>query len=157
MINVCFAITCLLMIQGCTPILAVQPKEMSTNVSFDGDWSAVMIDTMPEQRASKLTLDCAHFSESFFVRVSGGIASGYLEADENYSFRTYVDESGNFTALIPTATQYQYARKLSTPGSEIVLILRGTLGTDQPTGQFVIADPALRYEGCTTRVKYISL
>jgi len=156
-----FVVACLMLTQACA---SLSPKsqnilqgEAASNGSFDGDWSAVMVQTVPKQKISSYIVSCAHFSESFFIRVKNGVATGFLEADENYSFRTYVDKSGVFAARIPTELQYRNLENRSGNESGIVLILHGTLGDTKPSGSFVIADPALRYQGCVTSVQYLSL
>ena len=151
----CIALVCLLM--SC----ASPQEEVSTDdvqlgdtSQYDGDWRAVMQETQSVQHANGFRFDCAPFVESFFLRVRRGMASGFMEADENYSFIVPVDRKGRFKALIPTNSAYTYKEAALERQSSIVLVLQGDLATDAKSGQFVIGDKAIDSQGCMTQVLF---
>ena len=124
---------------------------------YDGDWRALMVATEPQQYVQDLRFDCAPFSQPFFIRINGGVASGFMEADENYSFSAKIDARGRFSALIPTRSVYSYKEADVERKSSIVLVLEGSLTQRSQTGVFVIGDEALGGKGCQTEVKFEAL
>jgi len=124
---------------------------------YDGDWRALMQDTESVQQVEGYRFDCAPFTESFFLRVRGGVAAGFLEADENYSFTAPLDRKGRFKALIPTSSAYTYKDAAIERQSNIVLVLQGELAVNKKSGQFVIGDAAVDSRGCVTRVQFVAL
>ncbi len=124
---------------------------------FDGDWRALMRETESVQQVQNLRFDCAPFTETFFIRVKNGVASGFMEADENYSFSTPLDQRGRFKALIPTNSVYTYKDAQVSRESSIVLVLEGALSTRKKTGVFVIGDQAIDGQGCATQVQFVAV
>ena len=135
---------------------AVSQSELPQS-RFDGDWQAVMRVTEPVQQVQGWRFDCAPFTNSFFIRVKNGVASGFLEADENYSFRTSVDQRGQFEAIIPTNSVYLYKESPIRRNSRIVLELSGSLSGQKGSGTFVVGDEAVDGQGCTTSVQFIEV
>ncbi len=133
------------------------PPQEQLSTSFDGDWRALMRDTQSVQQVQGLQFECAPFTEPFFLRVRDGVASGFMEADENYSFSVPVDKRGRFKALIPTNSVYAYTDDIATRESNIVLVLTGVLVGADKTGTFVIGDEALDGQGCGTHVQFVAL
>jgi len=125
--------------------------------AFDGDWHALMRDTPAVQMVQGVRFDCAPFTESFFLRVKSGVASGFLEADENYSFLAQVDADGHFQAQIPTDSVYTYKEAPLSRTSSIVLRLEGVLAGHRKTGVFVIGDEAIDGQSCATSVQFVAL
>jgi len=123
---------------------------------YDGDWQAVMGDTPAVQNVADYRFDCAPFTEPFFMRVRDGVASGYLQADENFSFSTRVTGDGKFSVRIPTDSAYSYQHAEGARQSNIVLVLRGELSSLR-RGTFVIGDEALDDKGCSTRVQFLAV
>lgn len=124
---------------------------------FDGDWQAVMQSTESVQLVEGMRFDCAPFTESFFLRVKEGIASGFLQADENYSFTVPIDKSGRFVAQMPTNSYYTYKNADTRHESAIVLMLEGRLADQVGSGVFIIGDTALKGQGCSTAVQFESV
>ncbi len=114
--------------------------------------------TEPVQVIEQQRFDCAPFTEPFFLRVRDGSVAGYMQADENYSFRTHIDSSGRFRALMQTDIVYTYEEIQRTRQSAIVLVLEGTLPgrTFRGTGKFVVGDTALDAKGCSTSVQFVA-
>ena len=107
------------------------------------------------QLVDELRFDCAPFNETFFLRVRNGIVSGYMQADENYSFVATLDHRGGFSARIPTNSVYTYKEAQVKRKSSIVLVLEGRLSGG--SGEFVVADTALDGQGCSTDVQFVSV
>ncbi len=124
---------------------------------YDGDWRALMRETASVQQVQNLRFDCAPFTESFFIRVKNGVASGFMEADENYSFHVPLDHRGRFKAQIPTNSVYTYKDVQVSRESNIVLVLEGALSTGKKTGVFVIGDQAIDGQGCATQVQFVAV
>ena len=148
---------------ACLLLSCASPQE-ETSVSsqqvtsrYDGDWRAMMRDTELVQEIQGYRFDCAPFTESFFLRVKEGIASGFMEADENYSFTSVVSRLGRFRATIPTDTTYRYRDVSFDRESSIVLVLEGDLSDGKESGRFVIGDEAIGSQGCTTLVQFVGL
>lgn len=149
---------------ACLLLSCASPQE-ETSVSsshqptsrYDGDWRAIMHDTELVQQIQGYRFDCAPFTEPFFLRVRKGIASGFMEADENYSFTSVVNNQGRFKATIPTNTAYSYKEVSFDRESSIVLVLKGDLSTENRTGLFVIGDEAIGSQGCMTQVRFVAL
>jgi len=139
------------LLTACASPQAEQPRV------YDGDWQALMRETPAVQTVQGVKFDCAPFSESFFLRVESGVASGFMQADENYSFTTQVDARGHFRALIPTNSVYTYNGAPLNRTSNIVLVLEGVLSGHDRTGLFVIGDEAIDGQGCATRVQFVAL
>jgi len=135
---------------------ATPRAQLDSSDGYDGDWQAVMGDTPAVQNVADYRFDCAPFTQPFFVRVRNGVASGYLQADENFSFSTRVASDGKFSVRIPTDSVYSYKQDTSARQSNIVLVLRGELSS-QRRGTFVIGDEALDDRGCITRVQFESV
>ena len=76
--------------------------------AYDGDYITSNQTTIATQSVSGVLIDCTPMTESLFIRIRKGIASGYLHRDENYSFRTVVKANGRLTAIIPIDSYYQY-------------------------------------------------
>ena len=151
------AIVCIVQLQACARTLTTGSGELVHTSEFDGDWTAVMRATAALQTWSDLRFECDEFTESFFLRVRQGVVSGYLETDENYSFRTQVHASGFFKTIIPIDSVYRYNEEGPVEQSNIALLLTGQLSPDNQTGQFVIADKRMDLNGCSTDVEYIAL
>ena len=83
--------------------------------------------------------------------------SGYLEADENYSFRTFVDSAGSFKSFIPLESYYRYTKDAQVERSSIALLMVGHLESDRRDGHFVIGDSRMNLNGCTTDIEFIQL
>ncbi len=136
---------------------ALPQEERSRTTQFDGDWRALMGETLAVQQVEQLRFDCAPFTEPFFIRVSNGVASGFMEADENYSFQAKVDARGRFKALIPTNSVYTYKDAQVNRESNIVLVLEGSLSKRGQSGSFVIGDEAIDGQGCSTSVQFVTV
>lgn len=134
--------------------LASCASSQGRTTQFDGDWRAHMRDTVAVQQVQDLRFDCAPFTEPFFIRVSNGVASGFMEADENFSFTVPVDRRGGFKALIPTNSVYTYEDAQASRESNIVLVLEGSLSAGKKSGTFVIGDEAIDAQGCSTSVQF---
>ena len=149
----CFLVPCLL-----ASCVSPDTGQLSHSVTrYDGDWRARMIQTAPQQYVQDLRFDCAPFTQPFFIRINDGVASGFMEADENYSFSAAVDRRGRFSAVIPTRSEYSYKEAEVERKSGIVLVLEGSLGQRTKTGVFVIGDEALDGKGCETKVQFEAL
>lgn len=151
------AIACVALLQACAQTLSVRPADATDAVNLEGDWNAVMRSTAARQTYADLQFDCDEFSELFFLRVRNGVVSGYLEADENFSFRTRLDSYGVFKAVIPIDSYYRYKKNSSVETSSIVLLLSGNLTPGVLRGRFVIGDRRMNLSGCTTEVEYVAL
>ena len=116
-----------------------------------------MLGTESVQLIEGLRFDCAPFTESFFLRVQGGTAAGFMQADENYSFSVPIDRKGRFRAQIPTNSFYTYNEADVNYESAIVLILQGRLSGRDRAGVFTIGDTALNGQGCSTTVQFESV
>lgn len=129
---------------------------------FDGDWQAVMRGTESVQLIEGLRFDCVPFTEPFFLRVQDGVASGFLQADENYSFTAPIDRHGRFRAQMPTNSVYTYKSDDVKHESAIVLSLQGRLSaarlsSQDSAGLFIVGDTALDGKGCSTVVQFVSV
>ena len=109
------------------------------------------------QLVKELRFDCAPFSETFFLRVRDGVVSGYMQADENYSFVAAIDSTGSFSARMPTDSVYAYKEAQVKRKSSIVLVLQGSLSARDSSGEFVVGDTALDDQGCRTDVQFVSV
>lgn len=109
------------------------------------------------QLVEGLRFDCTPFTDSFFMRVQNGVVAGFLQADENYSFTTRLDDKGRFKAVIPTNSEYTYKDARVRHKSAIVLVLRGSLSARDRTGEFVVGDSELGGQGCKTDVQFVSV
>lgn len=150
-------VVCMVLLQACVQALPLRSSELHHTSEFDGDWTAVMKKTAARQTWSDLQFECDEFTEPFFLRVRQGVVSGYLETDENYSFRTRVDVGGAFKAFIPVDSFYRYKKNVLVEHSNIALLLNGQLAPEYPTGRFVIADTRMDLNGCSTDVEFIAL
>lgn len=154
----CFALACIaVLLQSCAVSPSLDAPDQVRNTAYDGDWSAVMRSTPARQSYADFQFDCDAFTESFFLRVRDGIVSGYLEIDENYSFRTSVNAAGSFNSFIPLDSYYRYKDDAQVEKSSIALLLVGHLGSDRRQGRFVIGDSRMNLNGCTTDVEFIAL
>ena len=145
------------LLQACVAVSPVESREPVLTSEFDGDWSAVMKSTPSRQSYADFQFDCDEFTESFFLRVRDGVVSGYLEADENYSFRTFVDSAGSFKSFIPLESYYRYKKDAQVERSSIALLMVGHLESDRREGHFVIGDSRMNLNGCTTDIEFIQL
>lgn len=151
------AVACVMLLQACAQTFQVRTSEPDHTSEFDGDWTAVMKQTEPHQSWSSLRFECDAFTEPFFLRVREGVVSGYLEADENYSFRTQINAAGAFNAFIPVDSFYRYKKNVPVETSNIALLLTGQLSERNLSGQFVIGDSRMKLHGCATDVEFIAL
>lgn len=154
----CLALACAaVLLQACVAVPPLESREQVLTSAFDGDWSAVMKSTPARQSYADFQFDCDEFTESFFLRVRDGVVSGYLEIDENYSFRTSVNSAGSFKSFIPLESYYRYKKDAQVEKSSIALQLVGHLESDRRNGHFVIGDSRMNLNGCTTDVEFIEL
>ncbi len=144
----------MLLLQACAQKLPVAATDVAHINDFDGDWTAVMKKTPAVQTNSGWKFDCEAFTEPFFLRVKNGIVSGYLETDENYSFRTSLNSHGSFSAVIPFESFYRYRNNIPIDSSVIALLLHGNLSKNVLAGRFVIGDTRMNLGGCSTDVAY---
>lgn len=147
-------LACMLLLQACARTLPLVATDAVHISEFDGDWAAVMKKTPAVQTNSGWKFDCEAFTEPFFLRVRNGVVSGYLETDENYSFRTSLDSRGSFSATIPFESFYRYKDNIPIESSVIALLLHGNLSKEVVAGQFVIGDTRMNLGGCSTDVAY---
>lgn len=147
----------IVLLQGCAQHLPALDRGLVHTNKFDGDWTAVMKGTDALQGWADVRFECDDFTEPFFLRVRQGIVSGYLETDENYSFRTTVKPGGSFETFIPIDSYYRYRKESPVESSNIALLLKGQLAPGRLTGQFVIADTRMDLNGCSTDVEFIAL
>lgn len=150
-------LVCVVLLQACAQTRLLQSGELVHTSEFDGDWTAVMKRTAARQSWSDVQFECDEFTEPFFLRVRQGVVSGYLETDENYSFRTQVAAGGAFKTFIPVDSFYRYKKKVPIEQSNIALLLTGQLSPENLTGRFVIADTRMDLHGCSTDVEFIAL
>jgi len=148
---------CVITLHCCVLFSCALPQDDLGASRFDGDWQALMHETQAVQQVMGLQFNCAPFTESFFLRVKDGAIAGFMEADENYSFKTPIDGNGRFRALIPTNSVYNYQDAEFSRESNIVLVLKGRLSAHARSGEFVIGDSALNGQGCSTRVQFVSV
>ena len=159
----CIAVVCLLMSCASPQEELLSASQYDGSVGtfngsrFDGDWRALMGSTAVVQQVQEYRFDCAPFTESFFLRVKSGVAAGFMEADENYSFSVPLDARGRFKAFIPTNTAYTYKDIEIDRESNIVLVLEGELAVGKQSGLFTIGDAAIQGQGCTTQVQFVAL
>lgn|GEM_PF-4021320 len=139
----CFLVSCAL------------PPEGKLDAHAMSDWQALMADTEAVQLVDDHRFDCTPFTEPFFLRVSGDEVAGFMQADENHSFRVPIDRSGRFRATMPTNSVYTYSDAQVQRQSRIVLVLQGRLSGNSGSGLFVIGDTALDAKGCATKVQFI--
>ena len=124
---------------------------------FDGDYVTSNQTTRATQRVAGVAIDCAPMTESLFIRVRNGVASGYFHRDENYSFRTLVQRNGALTAVIPIDSYYQYQSTSLLPTSNLLLTFETHLSVAANKGVITIADRRFGFKGCATEVELFSL
>jgi len=148
---------CVISFHCCVLFSCALPQDDHRLSGFDGDWQALMRGTDSVQLVKELRFDCAPFSETFFLRVRDGVVSGYMQADENYSFVAAIDSTGSFSARMPTDSVYTYKEAQVKRKSSIVLVLQGSLSARDSSGEFVVGDTALDDQGCRTDVQFVSV
>jgi|GEM_PF-1647911 len=158
--RVCFPVFCALLVavlanSACASRVMhpVAEAERDRSGKFDGTWVVHRLKAPGVQQVGNERFRCPTEGFDFPARVSDGVLHVRRGAR---SHRTNIGADGRFRLEMPTGGNYRRSRGANANGSEITLVLQGSLAADERGGLYTAGAARLNNHGCEARVRFES-